>query len=150
MNFLIRHSYGRLLRHTALALCVFGICGCFSSDMKKKKEAEDVALSGPASPLAAKETPSAQGDGSLFHPTNGSLWGDDTAHNVGDIVTVTVSLDQSGSKSATTDLSCGRYFDVWQGDEFAGGGQGEYDGGTIAQGGFDQHAQGRWLYDAGG
>ncbi|HBF33892.1 TPA: flagellar biosynthesis protein FlgH [Candidatus Sumerlaeota bacterium] len=95
----------RLIAYASVAFCLLSLSGCFVTPevAEKKKEADDNALAGPA-PLAAKDG-EVKNDGSLFHPTNGSLWGDDTARNVGDIVTVTVSLDQSGSKTATTDLS---------------------------------------------
>lgn len=58
-------------------------------------------------PTPAQNPVYSNNDGSLFQPANSnwSLWSDDTARQVGDIVTVQVLVTQSAENSASTGLS---------------------------------------------
>ncbi|MBN1866243.1 flagellar basal body L-ring protein FlgH [Candidatus Sumerlaeota bacterium] len=74
----------------------------------RRSGASDLALENPP-PVHPTDTVGGNmvpAEGSLFDPSfGGSLWADDVARGIGDVVTVQVSVENKGEHKATTDLS---------------------------------------------
>jgi len=113
-----RLQIGRKFRLRVLVCLLFFLCaaiaGCASMStapppattaVQPPPEAPQPPLvtASPNAPPAAATAP--QPTGSLWHESNGSLFGDIKAKNIGDVVTITVVEQSTGSKQAATNTN---------------------------------------------
>lgn len=97
----------KLLRLLAWGMLLSAALGCARTPASKPLADTDRNSVPPiADSSSAKQTISSRNDGSLFTPEAAfsSPWRDDTAHSIGDIVTVQIMVDNSAQNTATTDL----------------------------------------------
>jgi len=93
---------------------VFVLAGCATVPARPRSASSSVGgedkgdlFALPEAAQRARPMNANQNDGSLFSPQAAfwSPWRDDTAHAVGDIMTVRISIDNSAEKSASTELN---------------------------------------------
>lgn len=109
---------GSMLRLApAMVLVVLALSGCAAMKQDKAAAAPPVAppkqlASAPIIPLPepGPQPASMAPTGSLWEPSSGSLYADVRASKIGDVLTITISEQSTGSKAATTTTSKNKQF----------------------------------------